>query len=154
MRSLAKTSSKQMSLAGWVLTTEPRNIPLTRFTMQRKSFVAAVADDTSGKKGMNSSGKPAQTKTQLTRVWKESKYCVSVHCFFLLPRMVLSLKQLFYNDLVLLHQGWDVSGIFLLLLCPNQLLLFWTELLSLHLDEEWCQTSTGMYGSMYWKSKS
>lgn len=92
---------------------------------QRKVFCNLLLllqqTDASGKRGMNSSGKPAQTKTQLTWVWKEGKYCVSGHCFFLLPRMLLSLNQLSYNDLVLVHQGWDVSGIFLLFLCPNRL---------------------------------
>jgi len=85
-----------MSLAGLELTAEPRNIPLTGFTTQRKSFIT-VADRHLRREGRNSSGKTAQTKTQLTRVWKESKYCVSAHCFFLLTGPVPSLEQRFYR---------------------------------------------------------
>lgn len=39
VRSLARASTNQMSLAGLVLTAEPRNIPLTSFRRQGKSFI-------------------------------------------------------------------------------------------------------------------
>lgn len=75
--SLAQTSSKQMSWTGLVLTPEPRNIPLTPFTKQRKSFISCCCSRQTLSERRAGSGKAAQTKRQLTRVWKERKYSLS-----------------------------------------------------------------------------
>lgn len=85
---------------------------LNPFTVQRKSFISCCCSRQTLKERRAGGGKAAQTKRQLTRVWKESKYRVSVHCFCLLTGTVLSLKQLFCDQTLLLHQSLDLVRYF------------------------------------------
>lgn len=153
VRSLAWTSSKQMSWTGLVLTPEPRNIPLTPFTKQKSLLLlAAVAD-----RHLRREGQGVERQHRLKDSWhksgkKENTESQSTASAFL-QEQCLALSSFSVTILCSFTRAWTWSGIFLLFPCPHLILPAILGWAAFSTSEGWCPPRK-MCGSMYWKSQS